>query len=129
MAERVQKIRNSYEHSGVPVCFDKTEQGEEKTACRDGVRLRVFWYRPAGAGPFPTIVQRSCYPGAEPDYRVHGEELAKRGYAYLCQFCRGTGGSEGEWEPNVREPEDGADFIRWAAELPWVKSIGYWGCS
>ncbi len=129
MAERVQKIRNSYEHSGVPVCFDKTEQGEEKTACRDGVRLRVFWYRPAGAGPFPTIVQRSCYPGAEPDYRVHGEELAKRGYAYLCQFCRGTGGSEGEWEPNVREPEDGADFIHWTAELPWVKSIGYWGCS
>ena len=41
----------------------------------------------------------------------------------------GTGGSGGVWEPNVNEPADGADFIRWANGLSWVESLGYWGCS
>ena len=129
MDERLQAIINSYESSGVPAAYSGWEEGEEFVPCRDGVKLRVFWFRPEGSGPWPTIVQRSCYPHAHEAYRIHGQELARRGYAYICQYCRGTGGSEGEWEPNVNEPGDGADFIRWVDALPWVESIGYWGCS
>ncbi len=129
MPDRFDAVRAAYEDSGLPVRCETPLCGEETVACRDGVRLRVFWYRPTGEGPFPAVVQRSCYPGGEPGYRLHGEELARRGIAYLCQFCRGTGGSEGEWEPNVNEPKDGADFLRWVESLPWVKSVGYWGCS
>ena len=129
MDERLQAIINSYESSGVAAVYSSWEEGEEFVPCRDGVKLRVFWFRPEGPGPWPTIVQRSCYPHAHEAYRVHELELAKRGYGYICQYCRGTGGSEGEWEPNVNEPNDGADFIRWVDGLDWVESIGYWGCS
>lgn len=129
MDERLQAIINSYESSGVAAVYSSWEEGEEFVPCRDGVKLRVFWIRPEGPGPWPTIVQRSCYPHAHEAYRVHELELAKRGYGYICQYCRGTGGSEGEWEPNVNEPNDGADFIRWVDGLDWVESIGYWGCS
>ena len=129
MDDRLQAVIDSYESSGVPVRYAGVEEGEEWVPCKDGVKLRVFWFRPAGEGTWPTIVQRSCYPMAHEMYRVHGRELAKRGYAYICQYCRGTGGSEGRWEPNVNEPSDGADFIRWADGLDWVESIGYWGCS
>lgn len=129
MDERLQAIINSYESSGVLAVHTGWDEGEEFVPCRDGVKLRVFWFRPEGPGPWPTIVQRSCYPHAHEAYRLHGRELAKRGYAYICQYCRGTGGSEGEWEPNVNEPNDGAAFIRWADALDWVESIGYWGCS
>ena len=129
MDERLQAMINSYESSGVAAVYSSWEEGEEFVPCRDGVKLRVFWIRPEGPGPWPTIVQRSCYPHAHEAYRVHELELAKRGYGYICQYCRGTGGSEGEWEPNVNEPNDGADFIRWVDGLDWVESIGYWGCS
>jgi putative CocE/NonD family hydrolase len=127
--DRLRAVINSYKSSGVPVRYTDIEEGEEWVPCKDGVRLRVFWFRPVGGRSWPTIVQRSCYPMAHEMYRVHGQELARRGYAYICQYCRGTGGSEGQWEPNINEPSDGADFIRWADGLNWVESIGYWGCS
>lgn len=129
MDEQWNPIVNSYQTSGVPAVYSQIEEEETQVACRDGALLRVFWFRPAGAGPWPAIVQRSCYPMAHQAYLIHGRELAKRGYAYICQYCRGTGGSQGEWEPNVNEPDDGADFIRWVDSLSWVESIGYWGCS
>lgn len=124
-----EKIRRSYQSSGVPAVYPTAVQGELFVPCRDGITLRTFWYHPPGEGPFPTIVQRSCYPQNEDVYRTHGRELSARGYGYICQFCRGTGGSGGVWEPNVNEPADGADFIRWANGLSWVESLGYWGCS
>ena len=92
------KSRNSYEHSGVPVCFDKTEQGR-KTACRDGVRLGVFWYRPAGAGPFPPLYSAAAAPAQSRITRVHGEELAKRGYAYTLPVLPGDRRLGREWSP------------------------------
>lgn len=129
MSDACETIRQSYRSSGVPERQTDIESGETWVPCHDSINLRTFWYRPKGAGPFPVIVQRSCYPQGEDSYRTHGQELAKRGYGYICQFCRGTGGSEGMWEPNVNEADDGADFIRWVNALSWVSDIGYWGCS
>lgn len=106
MDDRLRAVINSYKSSGVPVRYTDIEEGEEWVPCKDGVRLRVFWFRPVGGRSWPTIVQRSCYPMAHEMYRVHGQELARRGYAYICQYCRGTGGSEGQWEPNINEPSE-----------------------
>ena len=48
------------------------------------------------------------------------EELARRGYGYVVQTCRGTGKSEGHWEPNVNERPDGRDTLQWLNDQPWA---------
>ncbi len=95
----------------------------------DGVRLHTLLYRPEGAARFPVLVQRSCYPNQIGLYRIYGEELARRGYGYMLQFCRGAGKSEGSWEPNVNERRDGLETLRWLDVQPWAESIGYFGAS
>lgn len=95
----------------------------------DGVKLHTVLYKPAGQDSFPVLVQRSCYPANMEIYRVYGEELAKRGYGYVLQICRGTGESEGEWEPNVNERKDGIETLHWLNDQEWAKSIGYFGAS
>lgn len=95
----------------------------------DGIRLRTIVYKPEGVGPFPTLMTRTPYPGFDIMLGASGEEYAKRGYAYVIQFCRGTVGSEGEWVPNENERRDGIDTVHWLAELDWVKSIGVHGVS
>ena len=102
---------------------------------KDGVRLRTILYKPAMkdqeivTSKLPVILQRTCYPEHERMIELDGEKLAKRGYVFVSQFCRGTGGSEGEWEPNVNERADGMDTMKWLDEQDWVDSIGYWGNS
>lgn len=95
----------------------------------DGVRLHTLVYKPQGEARFPVLLQRSCYPDQLEMYRVYGRELTRRGYGYVVQICRGTGKSEGEWEPNVNERRDGSDTLQWLDAQPWVESIGYFGAS
>lgn len=95
----------------------------------DGVKLHMVIYKPAGIERFPVLIQRSCYPTQMPIYRVYGEELTKRGYGYILQVCRGTGKSEGEWEPNVNERKDGIETLNWLNDQEWAESIGYFGAS
>ncbi len=61
--------------------------------------------------------------------QVDAENCALRGYAFVYQFCRGTGGSEGEWFPNINERDDGIDTVNWICEQPWCEAVGYWGAS
>ena len=95
----------------------------------DGVRLYTQVWRPDCEGPVPVLVQRSCYPDQIDLYRVYGRELTRRGYGYVVQICRGTGPSEGSWEPNVNERADGRDMLQWLNDQPWAESIGYFGAS
>lgn len=95
----------------------------------DGVKLHTIIYKPADRKSCPVLVQRSSYPQQMEIYKVYGEELAKRGYGYVLQICRGTGESEGEWEPNVNERKDGIATLSWLNEQEWVESIGYFGAS
>ena len=48
---------------------------------------------------------------------------------YATDACRGTGKSEGHWEPNVNERPDGRDTLQWLNDQPWAESIGYFGVS
>ena len=95
----------------------------------DGVLLSTTIQKPAGSGPFPTIVLRSCYPLQEPLYKVYANEYCSRGFAFVYQFCRGTGGSQGEWVPNIHDRQDGKETLDWLAGQDWVENIGYWGSS
>ena len=102
-------------------------QTEEMLPMPDGVRLRTIIVRPKAGTARPVLVQRSPYAFSETYNLEQGLELARRGFSYVLQFCRGTCGSEGKWEPNVNEREDGLALLRWLNEQPWAESIGYFG--
>ncbi len=95
----------------------------------DGIPLRTVVTLPDTAGPFPTVLMRSCYPQSEAQYRLTAREYARRGFAFVFQFCRGTGGSGGVWEPNVNERADGLATARWLADQSFAGPCGYLGCS
>ena len=106
-------------------------QSEEKMiAMRDGVKLRTIIVRPqTGQHANPYVITRSCYPHIEKLHMDAAEYYAKRGIGFVVQFCRGTGGSEGIWEPNVNERKDGQDTLEWLCSQDWVESVGYSGTS
>ncbi len=95
----------------------------------DGVKLRTVVYKPVGDGPWPTAFTRGPYPNQEETKNTLGEEYAKRGMAYVYQYCRGKGGSEGEYVANVDERADGIASLNWLNDQDWVKSIGMHGHS
>lgn len=127
--------REDYDSLGIPVTEGEVTVEEMMLPMPDGVELKTYLFHMAqddlweGARSFPVILQRSPYFHAMDSYRLHGTELAKRGFVYIVQCCRGTGESEGAWEPNVNERQDGLCTVRWLAEQSWVKNIGYWGDS
>ena len=93
---------------------------------RDGVTLAADVYRPDAEGRFPALLQVSYYvtgPGLSPF-------LVPRGYACVLANSRGRGGSEGEWDPYVHEPQDGFDTQQWTAQQPWCNGqVGTFGQS
>lgn len=102
---------------------------EEFMLPAEGARLRTCCWFPETEEKIPVIVTRSCYPHQEAEFRVYGEEYAKRGFGFVVQWCRGTNGSGGNWEPNTWERQDGLGLMRYLSERPDVKNIGYWGNS
>jgi len=112
----------------IPFCNVKSPE-EIMIPMADGLSLRTILYRPDVEVSVPTIVVRTCYPKSDYIYRATALKYAKRGFAYIYQYCRGTGGSEGEWEPNVNERADGKQTIDWVCAQSWVKNAGYCGCS
>src|SRR5690242_9737653 len=99
---------------------------------RDGTRLRANVYRPGGEGPRPVLLSRLPYGkdlgGA--GLALDPAQAARRGYLVVVQDTRGRFRSEGEWEPFVREAEDGFDTIAWAAGLPDSDGqVGMFGAS
>jgi putative CocE/NonD family hydrolase len=98
---------------------------------RDGVRLRADVMRPAGPGPFSTLVYRTPYDKEQErrDYTTFARALA-RGYAVVVQDVRGRYASEGEFRPYQQEGQDGFDTIEWTAAQPWSSgAVGTFGLS
>lgn len=123
------RLRDEFSKCAVLPEYHINTHYEEMLVMEDGICLRTIIYRPDRKGASPTIVMRTCYPNNDYLYRAIAEEYCKRGYNYIYQYCRGTGGSEGVWEPNVNERKDGKYTIDWIAEQEWVGNIGYCGCS
>ncbi len=98
---------------------------------RDGVKLAGNLYLPAGAGPFPCIVQRTPY-GKDAMFAspAGAKKYTDAGYAYLVQDVRGKGRSEGFYQAFINDAFDGYDTIEWMAKQNWCNgSIGITGAS
>lgn len=133
MEEMMRQAQESYRQEYASMPYDGPVYGcrreELMLPMQDGVRLYTEIFKPKGLAQFPVLIQRSCYPNQQPLYEINGAELTRRGYGYVIQTCRGTGKSEGHWEPNVNERPDGRDTLQWLNDQPWAESIGYFGAS
>jgi uncharacterized protein len=98
---------------------------------RDGVKLAGNLYKPAGAGPFPCIVQRTPYGKDAMSASPAGmKKYVDGGYAYLVQDVRGKGRSEGFYQAFINDAFDGYDTVEWMAKQPWCNGkIGIMGAS
>jgi putative CocE/NonD family hydrolase len=87
---------------------------------RDGTLLHYTYVRPAGPGPFPTLLEYSGYdPGNTPDADYIARFVPK-GYAFIGVNLRGSGCSGGVWDFfQPKEAEDGYDAVEWIAAQPW----------
>src|SRR4051812_47814682 len=89
---------------------------------RDGVTLYATVYRPAEGPPVPAILSRTCYQahrGVTANAAVDPEQAVPAGYALVVQDVRGTGRSDGEFDPFVNEAADGYDSVEWLAAQEW----------
>jgi neutral ceramidase len=93
---------------------------------RDGITLAADVYRPDAEERFPALLQVSYYvTGPGP-----AEFLVPRGYVCVLANSRGRGGSQGEWDPYVNEPNDGFDAQQWVGQQPWCTGkVGTFGQS
>jgi uncharacterized protein len=107
------------------------ERRVEMVAMRDGVGLATRVFLPKGKGPWPAVLIRNPYAGPMTAMMsAAADVLNGSGYAVALQDCRGTGDSEGEWEPFANERADGLDAIEWLRHEAWQDgNIGMFGAS
>ena len=108
---------------------------------RDGVRIALRIYRPAGDREFPTLFVASPYQYDTDDlpslplflWRETGPVAwyVAHGYAYVRMDVRGAGNSEGVYGYLDRdEQEDCIEVIEWIASQPWSNGkVGGYGQS
>jgi putative CocE/NonD family hydrolase len=94
----------------------------------DGVVLLTDIHHPVGVDGAPTVLERTPYGRGELGGQS-GPELARRGYRYIVQACRGTDGSGGT-HSYFAEATDGRSTADWIAEQPWFDGrLGSYGAS
>jgi predicted acyl esterase len=88
---------------------------------RDGTVTRADIWRPVDDRPVPAVLMRTPYgkERAVPSAVLDPATAVAAGFAVIVQDVRGTGTSQGEFEPFVTEADDGADTIAWVAGQPW----------
>lgn len=103
---------------------------EEMVEGGDLCKLLTRIYLPEGDGPWPVVVTRTPYVYmGRGDTNMIGREYAKRGIGYIQQDCRGKGGSDGFFSPNIYEREDGIALYKWLQKQEWCGDIGIFGTS
>lgn len=85
---------------------------------RDGATLLVDLCTPVGEVK-GTLLARSPYGWPALYASMFAGVYATRGFRVVLARCRGTFGSEGDFEPFTREVEDGLDTVAWMREQPW----------
>ncbi|MEV6136859.1 CocE/NonD family hydrolase [Nocardia sp. NPDC051990] len=85
---------------------------------RDGAELLADHYAPVGAA-VGTVLVRSVYGWEGIVAAMYRAQFPTRGYHLVLVRCRGTFGSGGEFQPLVREIDDGADTVAWLRTQPW----------
>ena len=100
---------------------------------RDGTILRADVYRPATAGRYPVILQRTPYNKsllAGVVLMLDVVRTAGEGYAVVIQDTRGRYASDGEFYTFRDDVLDGYDTVEWCAVQTWSDSnVGMYGAS
>src|SRR4051794_21286103 len=102
---------------------------------RDGTKLRYSVVRPDGPGPFPVLLNYEGYAAgtdsSDNGVATYSDRLLQRGYAVLGVSIRGTGCSQGAFDPfDHTMGQDGYDAVEWAARRPWSNGrVGMIGVS
>ncbi len=92
------------------------------------VLLADRWFPTQGSGGLPTVLIRTPY--GRRTMGPLGRLYAERGYQTVIQSCRGTFGSEGDFEPVRHEQADGHATLEWVAAQPWFDGrLVMWGAS
>jgi len=108
-----------------------TVQRSISVPMRDGVELAADVYLPVGGGRFPVIMMRTPYNKDA----LGGSEgpatfFASQGYAVVTQDVRGKFRSDGEYQVQSHDRDDGFDTIEWAVRQPWSSGkVGSFGCA
>ena len=103
---------------------------------RDGIKLMADVWYPA-EGKAPALLLRTPYGKQMVAEGVNTGGLTpvllaliNAGYAVMVQDTRGTGKSEGHFEPKLAEIADGQDTIAWLCEQSWSDgTVGMYGGS
>jgi len=89
----------------------------------DGVRLYTEIYLSDEAPAGPVVFLRNPYCPADSSTDdgtgAFSSAFVKRGYAVVCQHCRGTGRSEGDFIPFIHERRDGLETLAWIRKQPF----------
>lgn len=95
------------------------------------VKMRTQMCLPVTDEPVPVVVMRIPYLPENFNITMlpQTKQYAERGMGYIIQNCRGTGGSEGIFKPNVDERRDGLAFLRWMEDQEWISAVGMTGTS
>jgi predicted acyl esterase len=111
--------------------FDNIVIKDFRIPMRDGIELAVRVYLPSETGEYPTLYCASPYqydtdhlPDSAqfPWYEVGPLEwyVKEQGYAFVHLDVRGSGHSEGDWDPwSPTEREDHREVLAWLVEQPW----------
>lgn len=111
-----------------PAEFATTTTTDVPIEMSDGTTLYADVTLPDAPGPFPTIVTQTAY---SKDVLGGSGHFPPRGYAQVTVDLRGTGTSEGGWDPfSERERRDGFEVFEWVVEQPWSNGrTGGYGAS
>jgi hypothetical protein len=101
---------------------------------RDGVHLATDIYRPVRGEPVPALIHRLPYGkhvrSNVDSLLLNPIEAVERGYAVVVQDTRGSGASEGVFDPIFQERADGHDCIDWGSKASWCNGeVGIYGSS
>lgn len=115
-----------------PAAYTLTFERNVAIPMRDGVILRADVYRPAAAGRFPVLLQRTPYNKGATGQQASNFALraAGLGYAVVVQDTRGRWASDGDFHTFAYERADGVDTCAWIIDQPWANGrIGMFGQS
>lgn len=129
MDPQIARTKRLFDTCSIPVICGVGEQGEIELPMEDNIKLKTQYIKPDRGECWPVILIRCCYARKAVEMQIRAEELCKRGFATVVQWCRGINGSEGEWEPNIYDRSDSLVTMNWLQRESWVKNIAYWGDS
>ena len=106
----------------------ESQMTETDIPMRDGVVTKATLIRPNKPGKYPVILQRTPYNRKMA--LDGGHVYARRGYVVVVQDVRGTGESQGTFDPMMAERKDGYDTIDWISKQDWCDgNVGMIGAS